>query len=1322
MGRGNGSKSTVTHVWLSILCLSFLSTLQPALSRAQTTASGTVSGQVVDQQNAVIPGAQILLTDTSTNISLSTTSNEAGRYVFVDVAPGTYNLSVTKQGFKKAVFPAQNVQVGLTLTLDVVLQVGSTVTTVQVSASPGAQLQTTNATVGETITGTPLLDLPDFGRDASAFFILQPNSTPSGQVAGRDSQQVSFRVDGFDNTDDQHGDYDSYTASNGYMGAGTGGNPSGLMPTPVESVEEYKVSTNNGTADSSLSAGAQVEMVTKHGTNQFHGSGYEYYFGSNLGANTWVNNHTPDRFTNTLYTPLPATHQNRFGGTLGGPLTPTVWGGKTYFFVNYEGRRFPNVVTIDRPVPTALLRAGIIQIPNSSGRYVPYNLNPNPVSVNGVQYMPATCGPNATPCDPRGVGLNPIVSQIWNKYMPLPNDPSGGDTHNTQGYLTSLPLPETGNFGLARIDHDFGAKWKFMAQYRYYRFDQYTNNQIDIGGVLPGDTLGVAASKSVKPQIPTFFGVGLTTLITPNLTNDLRFNALRNYFRWASAGGPPQLPGMGGAVEIMGDSSSSLIPMPVDRGDGLARDWDGRDKALRDDLNLLHGNHLFQFGGLYMHQLLTHHRDDNGINIDSSVVYQLNSSSGIAFPSTYVPSTVPANQLSNYESLYASVLGLLAQSQVFYCRTGPQDTLLPPSPTTFIVSNNYFSTTSVYFSDAWKVRPNFTLTYGLAWDLQLPPYEPNGEQPLPVIDGNQFSAVNYLAQRKAAALQGQVYNPLIGFELIRHVNGTGLKYPWAIYYGGFSPRLAAAWSPKFTGPVGKLLPSGKTVIRAGYGRQQGRINGINPVQVILEGTGVGQPVQCLGANISGNCLGTGGVDPSTAWRIGVDGLTAPLPSVTQTLPQPFYPGVGGIAEAGPSWGADPTFRPSFVDQIDFTVQRAISSKLLVEAGYLGARSRHEEQAYNLDSVPYMTTLSGQSFAQAFANLYTQMSSGQAVSSQPFFEAAMGGSTSPYCAGYANCTAAVAAKQKTNILSTSVYNMWGALDGAQGWTLGRTLISSNPGAQASYVPMLVSDGWGNYNSAFLSLRAADWHGLTATSNFTWSHALGTGGEGEGISPYMDNWNPAADYGVQPYDTRFLYNLLMVYKPPVYQGQHGLRGELLGGWSFAPLFTAQSGLPLNVSVGGDCQSFGEGDCSGLSTGNHENAVPIGPIPTGSASEFHVIASGAAGTAGNTTTQLNMFSNPSAVYSNFRRLILGIDTVEGGSGVLRGFGTWNLDFAIMKDVKIRENIGATLSFQFTNVLNHFQPANPSTNFDSPSTFGVITGQANNPRQIEFGLRLFF
>jgi hypothetical protein len=134
-------------------------------------------------------------------------------------------------------------------------------------------------------------------------------------------------------------------------------------------------------------------------------------------------------------------------------------------------------------------------------------------------------------------------------------------------------------------------------------------------------------------------------------------------------------------------------------------------------------------------------------------------------------------------------------------------------------------------------------------------------------------------------------------------------------------------------------------------------------------------------------------------------------------------------------------------------------------------------------------------------------------------------------------------------------------------------------------------------------------------------------------------------------------------------------------------------------------------------------LGPYHGGNSAHYNVVASGVAGSAGNGSgSGINMFANPSAVYAGFRRLILGVDNNGGGAGVLRGFGTFNLDMAVTKDIRIREGMGATLSFQFLNVLNHFQPGNPTLSIDSPGSFGVVTGQANTPRQMEFGLRLFF
>jgi hypothetical protein len=253
--------------------------------------------------------------------------------------------------------------------------------------------------------------------------------------------------------------------------------------------------------------------------------------------------------------------------------------------------------------------------------------------------------------------------------------------------------------------------------------------------------------------------------------------------------------------------------------------------------------------------------------------------------------------------------------------------------------------------------------------------------------------------------------------------------------------------------------------------------------------------------------------------------------------------------------------------------------------------------------------------------------------------------------------------------------------------------------------------------------ADLHGLTANSNLTFSRSLGAGGYGSGIGVPVDMWNIPSMYGRQPFDINWIYNLSMYYRPKMFKSSGGVLRQLTGGWGFAPLFTAQSGAPLGVTSSSNCQSFGQANCSYL--GGTEQAIAIGPVNGGNEAHYGVSSNGVAGQNGNASrggSGLNMFADPSAVFSNFRRDILGVDTRVGGAGPLRGFPTWNLDFAVMKDIKIRESIGATLSFQFVNVLNHFQPANPSLSIDNPGSFGVVTTQANAPRQIEFGLKLFW
>jgi len=1324
---------------------------------AQSTSTGVVAGTVTDPSGAVINNATVTLTDVATATPRSATTNSAGHYVFVNVTPGQYNMTITKQGFATTKAPNLQVLVGQATTFNTSLQVGGTAVEVEVKAA-GTELQTMNATVGNTVTGVALDSLPSLGRDVSTFMELEPGVSPSGEVAGAVNDQNYFSLDGGNNTNDMDGSMTVYTPS--YAGDPTGGvssqslatgGPTGVMPTPADSVEEFKVNTTGQTADFNSSAGAEVKVVTKRGTNTWHGTAYEYYRDNNWSANTWDNNFTQALSREAGQTPtaglLPSYHYSRFGFAGGGPIIPKeILGGKTYFFGNFEGFRFPDAETINRDVPSPSLRLGLLTDPDTG---TVYNLNPTAVTYKGVTYPGnANCG---GPCDPRAIGINPLVSQIWNKYEPASNAPcnqSHCDNVNVLGYTANVNVPTTSNFAVARLDHDFGAKWHLMSSYRYYNLKAAGTQQVDIGGFFTGDTLGVAASQSGNPQQAWYLVAGLTTNITSNTTNDFHYSFLRNWWAWGRVGQPVQLPGsIDGALEIANGESATqnLGPYNVNTQQARTRFWDGHDQMFRDDVSMLKGNHLFQVGGQYQRNWDWHQRTDNGGGINYQPVYRLgNGSSGSGLDSD--PSWCT---FGNCPSLYAATLGIVTISQIAYTRSGPTLALNPPlTPASDQSTIPYYN---VYFSDTWHMKPTFTLTYGLGWTLEMPPTEAQGKQIELVDQANQLiSTESYLHSREQAALQGQVYNPIVGFTLVGN-SENGRKYPYDPFYGEFSPRVAAAWNPHFDvdSMAGKIFGHEDTVIRGGYGRIYGRLNGVDLVLVPLLGTGLIQPVQCFNAYSSGIC-GPTAPSATTAFRVGIDGKAAPLAAASPTLPQPDFPGINAVA-AGAGEALDPHFRPNVVDSFDLTIQRQLSRKVTMELGYIGRRITHEYQPVNINAVPYMMTKGGQQFSQAYKNVIMQYCGGfaglagggcaanaAAVTPQPFFEAALKGTG--YCTGFSSCTAAVVSNEGAtgtgNLPLMQVWSLWSDLDNG-GFNFPHTMMNTPincptgneigcSGQLTSGVGINASIGHGNYNAGFVSLKMNDFRGLTLQQNFTYSKALGTGALYQATSEYTPNdpFNLDNMYGRQSFDRKFVYNLFLVYQPPFYKGQSGFMGHLLGGWTFAPIFSAGSGNPYEIYTStGDGQEFGAGDNANF-FGN-ENAIPMGPIP-GGAGKAHYFPQGITTTAGSGGLPVNIYANPQAAFMDFRNPILGLDNRDGGYGIGNGLAYWNVDFSIKKDVKVTERVGLEFQGVFTNIFNHAQQLDPvgSGLFDS-TTFGSLLGQYTNPwmpRAIEIGGRVRF
>ena len=1327
---------------------------------AQSTSAGTLVGSVVDPSGAVIPGATITVTDLSTKEKRLTTSNKDGQYVLPDVPTGTYSVTASRTGFSTDQIDSIAVSVGTQTTANFKMAIGAENTTIEVQAS-NADLQTLNASTGQTVDPVMVESLPAIGRDVATFATLQPGVTPGGNVGGTTADQATFQLDGGSNSSDMDGTQGVYTTSNvnsttaGFIGAA----PGGVMPMPQDSIEEFKVSTSGQTADFNNSSGSQSQIVTKRGHDHWHGTAYEYYLDSNIGANTWQNN-----FAGAGYTPKASYHYSRFGGAGGGPILPNKFGGKTYFFANYEGFQFPQSGTYERTVPSyQFLQSGQL-------------------TFNGTTYSKA----QLLAADPRAIGMNQTLASFYNTELPVAPasnsgstgatgasyagvfDPSCGvlsgalcDSVNTIGYRANYHIPQSSNFLATRVDHDFGARWHLNASYRYYNFINLTGNQVDIGGVLPGDTLGVPVAKTPRPQQPWYVVGGLTTNITSNLTNDFHYSFLRNGWQWKGAGAPPQVANAGGAIEPLGENSAVTVngnpagtnvlsPYNVNAQNIRTRIWDGKDNFLRDDLSLLKGDHLIQFGGQFQHNFNYHQRTDNGASINYTPTYLIGDSGGggnVTYTNTAGVGlgAVGANANIAYARLLDTYYGIVTDTQVAntYSNNGTTLSLNPPyTPIGAHTSVPYYN---IYATDTWHVSRSLTINYGLSYALEMPPSERNGDQVmLTDVSGNPIHVQQWLAARQAAAAQGQVYNPEIGFALIHNVNGNR-KYPYDPFYGAVSPRVSLAFNPG----------GGGTVVRGGYGRLYARINGDAQVLNPLLSPGLILATQCKYVQSNNACNQSNFTD-STAFRFGsapgLDGISPILASAPPpaTLLQPYHPGYDGpgVALASP---LDPGLRPSDVDTFNFSIQRQLNRKMLLEVGYIGRVDHHEYIMLNPNQVPYNMSLGGQSFVQAYDAIETaygctvsaslcKTSTTPVVAPQPFFESALAGGG--YCTGYSSCTAAVIARQGTKFRNQQVFSLWQALDnnqmgaGASGFNFARSLMGT-PTSNTTYgsagqvvtgLSMGTDAGFSNYHGLYVSFKTSGYHGVTLQENFTYAKALGLGAYNQSTSSIAaeDNFNLREQYGRQAFDQKFIYNTFIVWQTPWYARQNGFVGRLAGGWTLAPVVVAGTGQPLQCVSNNNGQNFGGEDGSNFTDG--ENCVFTAPYSAAHTNRGIVGTADPHGIAVGTTPKgtgsaaVSVFTNPVTAYDSARPPILGIDTQDGGSGPISGLGYLNIDFSVKKQLVVFEHASFEFTGVFMNLMNHLDFANPSLSLQSTGNWGTVKTQGNQPRQIQMGLRASF
>src|SRR6267154_5307006 len=302
--------SRLRFVFFTVVVSVFLLTNIPM--RAQTGSTSVVTGVVLDKTGATVPAATVELEEVDTQSKTSVTTGDDGGYTFRAVRPGNYTIRVSGKGFRQSIISGVKVEVGKSASINVVLEVGGTTEVVEVMAGAGFQLQTMDATIGDVMDSNLLSQLPTLSRDATSLLLLQPMAIPGfngaggtgegnlsgGAVAGARSDQNTYMIDGGDATSNMEG--------GGGYNTGFVATPRAVVPTPVESLEEFRVATNNTGTDFTRSAGAEVQMVTRRGSNDWHGAGYWYHQNDELNANDW--------FRNKRGVENPEWRDNRYGG------------------------------------------------------------------------------------------------------------------------------------------------------------------------------------------------------------------------------------------------------------------------------------------------------------------------------------------------------------------------------------------------------------------------------------------------------------------------------------------------------------------------------------------------------------------------------------------------------------------------------------------------------------------------------------------------------------------------------------------------------------------------------------------------------------------------------------------------------------------------------------------------------------------------------------------------------------------------------------------------------------------------------------------------
>ena len=1087
-------------------------------------ATTSLRGLVTDAQGAAIDATSVRLQGTETGFRRSTMTDGSGAYTFSQVPPGSYSLIVEKPGFAVLTRSGIELQVSSPATLNLQLQLASVSETVNVEAA-AARINTADASIGNAFNEAQVRQLPLLTRNVVELLSLQPGVTPTGEVLGARRDQNNVTLDGVDVNDNQTAGLETSAGTAptpGYnISTANVTRPGGFnaaLPVPLDSVQEFRVTVGGQGANQGRSSGGQVTLVTKSGTNQFHGSAYEFHRNTVTSANNWFNNRSGVKREQLI--------RNQFGASLGGKIVKD----RAFFFLNYEQRIDASGASQFRRVASETLREGIVRVPTTDGQT-------RTLTAAQVRQI-----------DPQGLGASPFLLDIFKK-MPFGNDPSSG-------------LDRGLNFSALRFNAPLRLDNKAYVAKMDFRLDEAGMHNLSVRG-----TLADAKNDEILAQYPgdsptaqllnNSRGVSAmyTAVVTPSLVNVVTFGLTRI------------------GLERTGTLGTAFVHDTIDSLQDYTRGFIriAPTYNLANDMTWSKGKHTVT-GGINFRFI----RNDRTNYANAFPRYAFSRGNLAGLGADIVGATedyfggARLSDPASYSRAMGNIMGVITSGQMNYSynRDGTPLPIGEP-PVRNFASNEY----EFFLADSYRVNPSLTLSYGVRYSKYGVPYETNGLQVAPT-----FPIEAFYAERLGGMMSGtpmnQLPNALMRYDFNGPVNGKDSWY--RPDNNNFAPRFSFAYSPSKGDSWYHKLLGGGGVIRGGAAVVYDRFGSDLVTQFDSAASFGLTEIQNLGPSINFTTgkryNGTLPAIPAAATHTfpftppDINYIGGSYMGISTDLKTPYsfvvnfsmareLPG-GLTVEAGYAG----RFARKLLMQIDAGGYSILmkDNKSGLTWKQMAAEMRNH---YNSGVDP-----------RAIAN-----NPGR-IPLNPFIENMMPGLTNAYFPGsatanYYNLLWGQMAGSDTDAMHI-VDRVRTARDPN---CMSATGCYTFYPRQSSANSMWTNTGFSSFNGGTLSIRRPFSKGFSFDFNYTLSHAIDNGGApeagGGAHSGIMLNpFDYRAFRGSSDFDIRHNVNINGLYELPFGKGKMlfanvpGWANQIVGGWQLSTIMRYRSGLPTAIAYTG------------------------------------------------------------------------------------------------------------------------------------------------------------